>query len=262
MNEIDPRTLLALELARTDAEPSVADKLRVLQALQARLGTPPVIPTGTGEHAAPQASTAKGAVPGGTGVGKLLAVGGIMAMLGLGAGLSLRGAPPAPSTPAADVQVPSARAASSEQRPPVEPSRLAPEATSAPLPEPAGGVAKPTPNKPTARARATSSNREPDLFQALELLRRAQRALRKQEAALSLALLDELDAKFATEVLGEERRATRVLALCLSGEEVAAAKIARALLAENPATIYAARVRESCAGSAEQSPLPAPNAGK
>jgi hypothetical protein len=264
MNEIDPRSRLALELARSDAEPSVADKLRVLEALQARLGPTPVIPATAGERGASQTPATPVAAPGvasSSAVGKVIAVGAIAALLGLGAGLSLRSAPPVASTAVAAAPARVEPATSSKAND--EPVVSAPIATVAAQPEPTPDVATTAPSKRAApRARATRSASEPELYQALELLRRAQRALRKQEAALSLALLDEIDQRFAASVLAEERQATRVLALCLRGDEAAAQQIARALLAQNPATIYAARVRESCAGSERQSPAASPNAGK
>lgn len=277
MNEIEPRARLALELARSDAEPSAADKLRVLQALQARLGTPPVIPASTGERGAPQAAATSGGAAGARGLGKLVAVGAIAAALGLAAGFALRGAPATPSAPAAregahdfpglaperGATVAAAETSAPVGVPPPVPSSEPAAATEPAAPtEPASAVTSRAASKPSARQRPSSGKPEPTLFQALELLRRAQRALRKQEPALSLALLDELDQRFATSVLGEERQATRVLALCLSGDEARAQQIAHALLEQNPATIYAARVRESCAGSSEQSPLTSPNAGK
>jgi len=264
MNEIDPRARLALELARTDAEPSVADKLRVLQALQARLGTPPVIPTGTGERGAPQSPAVSSGAQSAAGLGKLVAVGAIAAVLGLGAGLGLRGTPTTPNAPVASSELASAdTAAPRETSAPVAASLpLVPVTEPSPVAEPASTVTSRTSSKPPSERKRSTPVAKDDLFQALELLRRSQRALRKQEPALSLALLDELEARFAPSVLGEERQATRVLALCLSGDEANAARIARALLAENPATIYAARVRESCAGGSEQSTVTMPNAGK
>jgi hypothetical protein len=272
MNEIEPRARLALELARSDAEPSATDKLRVLQALQARLGTPPLVPATAGERGAPQAPAASAGAQSSVGVGKILAVGAVAALLGLGAGLALRGAPPVTSSapPIASTPIAPRELASVGTAAPIEPRSavaaslsLAPSTEPAAPTEPASAVTSRPASKPaSSRARSNSGTQEPELFHALELLRRAQRALRKQEAALSLALLDELDQRFTPGVLGEERQATRVLALCLSDDEASARQIARTLLEQNPATIYAARVRESCAGPEQQSPVASPNAGK
>ena len=106
---------------------------------------------------------------------------------------------------------------------------------------------------PRARAttpRAAPAPNTPDFLEAVRWLRRAQRAVRRGEGALALGLLDELDGRFPPELLGEDRKATRVLGLCGTGEDERARQLARALLAKSPRSIYAERLRSSCAASA------------
>jgi hypothetical protein len=81
-------------------------------------------------------------------------------------------------------------------------------------------------------------------------VQRAQRALESAAPSAALALLDELDARFPAALLIEERLATRVLALCASGAVARAKRAAAQLVAHNPSSIYAARIAQSCAGSA------------
>lgn len=101
-----------------------------------------------------------------------------------------------------------------------------------------------------ARAESSAATSDPDFLDAVRWLRRAQRAVRHGEGALALGLLHEIDTRFPPELLGEERQATRVLGLCGSGEDERARELARALLADNPRSIYAERLRASCAAPA------------
>lgn len=101
-----------------------------------------------------------------------------------------------------------------------------------------------------ARAESSAATSDRDFLDAVRWLRRAQRAVRHGEGALALGLLHEIDTRFPPELLGEERQATRVLGLCGSGEDERAGELARALLADNPRSIYAERLRASCAAPA------------
>jgi hypothetical protein len=101
------------------------------------------------------------------------------------------------------------------------------------------------PASPVAPARPT-----PDFAAALQLLTRARGALDRDEPALALRLLDELDASFPRELLDQERGATRVLGLCANGEQARAVQLARQLFAGRPRSIYSHRLERSCAGEA------------
>jgi hypothetical protein len=84
------------------------------------------------------------------------------------------------------------------------------------------------------------------------LLERTERAIRKADAPLALALLAELDQKFPEAALPEERGAARVLASCAasaagnSHERSVARALAQDFVARSPASVYATRIRRSC----------------
>jgi hypothetical protein len=83
------------------------------------------------------------------------------------------------------------------------------------------------------------------------LLERAERAIRAGEGALALAFLAELDQKFPTSTLREERAAARVLAGCEQARSNgAAARTAARAAAEQflarGSALYADRVRQLC----------------
>jgi hypothetical protein len=106
--------------------------------------------------------------------------------------------------------------------------------------------------------RARPADSSSGFLEAVRLLRRAQRAVRTGDAAVGSSLLDQLDERFSSEVLQEERQATRVSCWCASGEVERAQALARELLEHNPRSIYARRIRQSCAASALEATLPTP----
>jgi hypothetical protein len=130
-------------------------------------------------------------------------------------------------------------------------------ATNPPAPR-AHHVASSTPSRKSSRSsvslthsRVTAAERsDPAFLEALQLLSRARRALDRREPALALGLLDELDTRFARELLDEERAATRVFALCASDERAAALALARSWFVDRPRSIYTRRLEQSCAGEA------------
>jgi hypothetical protein len=170
---------------------------------------------------------------------------------------------------------------SAASRPPLEPtfsvlvpptrvgdSRVAAEGT-VELPETAGlptlsrefkpalkASPKPTPNaarerRPRPRSPSTAVHSNPaqaefSLAEALQRLRRAERAIYSGQAAWALALLDELDARAPRPMLREERIATRVLALCRDGQVDAAERLATAARGEAPESIYGALLERAC----------------
>jgi hypothetical protein len=146
-------------------------------------------------------------------------------------------------------------AASGADEPPVvaEPNPAAArpsDALEAPRePEPAEGsrtrsarVAPPSPLPPPA---ATPSPASPALDDELALLQRAERAVRADNPALALALIDELEARYPRSTLLEERSAIELLAHCGAGATDARARAAR-FLRQHPSSLYAGRVRELC----------------
>jgi hypothetical protein len=189
------------------------------------------------------------------GVALGLAIG---ALLGYGAGVELarasRSAVPvaapvesgaraaAPVPPRADVPADSLAGAVAAPEPGSVPSATdaAPATASAGVPARASesGAAR------RAAARDTGST----LAQELSLLQRARRALNRSDARLALGIVQSLDERFPNGVLMEERAATRILSLCQLQRTDEARAQAHRFLAAHPRSVYAERVRDSCAG--------------
>jgi outer membrane protein assembly factor BamD (BamD/ComL family) len=81
----------------------------------------------------------------------------------------------------------------------------------------------------------------------LELLRSAEVEFHAGSPAQALALLDEHARRFPRGVLVEERRASRILALCRLGQAAAARSEADAFVAQYPSSPFVERVRRACA---------------
>lgn len=79
----------------------------------------------------------------------------------------------------------------------------------------------------------------------LALLRRAERAVRADHAALALALIGELEERHPRSSLLEERRAIELLAHCQAGATDSRQRAKRFLRA-HPQSLYASRIRELC----------------
>jgi hypothetical protein len=113
-----------------------------------------------------------------------------------------------------------------------------------------GGGGRPA--KPLVRAPARENDgSESSLAAELAMLQRARRALAAENGQLALGLVQELDERFPTGVLIEERIATRVLGLCALERVDEAREVARDFLAHHPTSVYAERVRSSCVAAPE-----------
>jgi hypothetical protein len=281
---------LTLELARVAREPTLADKQRVLEALQVRLGDlpslssagesvtgvrlvmPKVARSTLGAHAAHLARSlvsSKAAM-------HLIWVGAATGALGFWAGVHLtepdpvepprpvasvvRGPsePPAAHEPPSVTEPPAKQPESSPPEPTVAVPMVAPPTSETPRVEPLhpaevrSPAAEPAPVARRPReARGSEAAPAPlddnaRFFEAVRLLQRAQRALDGGELALAMVLLEELDARFPRELLGEEREAALVIALCKGGDTERASRLARELATRSPSSIYAARIARSC----------------
>lgn len=156
--------------------------------------------------------------------------------------LSPRSEPPAAAAPHADVApTPAAvrfeavrfdEPRSTERAAPIEPEPV-------PVPVPAQRSGERAARATPPRAAATAPNEE------LALLQRAERAVRADNAALALALIGELEARYPHSTLLEERSAIELLAHCRAGASDADARAAR-FLRQHPSSLYAGRVRELC----------------
>jgi hypothetical protein len=140
---------------------------------------------------------------------------------------------------------------------PAPSAEVAPEA---PPSEPQRSVRRPVVRSPVVQPaaperRVASTVNEPGQpSDELALLRRADRAVRGDEAALALALIGELDAHHPESKLLEERRAIELLAFCQAGSTDARLRTERFLLA-HPHSVYAGRIREACPASNDLSTL-------
>jgi hypothetical protein len=256
-------TELTLELARRSHEPIAADKARNLLALRQRLGLP-----GLASHGAaapvlqPVAATARARALRLAPWQQLVAVGTVTGAIGffLGLGVSERASATAASNGALS-DSPISAPAELQQALATLPAPAA-ETTVAEttVTEPAERSVSPSANAALrtratktrhAAARSASAERsDSDFLEAVRLLSRARRTLDRQEPALALSLLDELDERFPSQLLDEERAATRVFALCANGERAAALTLARSWFSQRPRSLYTRRLEQSCAREA------------
>jgi hypothetical protein len=101
---------------------------------------------------------------------------------------------------------------------------------------------EPVPASPAAASTQLEPAKPSD---ELALLRRADRAVRAEDAALALVLVGELDARHPDSKLMEERRAIELLAYCEAGATDAKARTERFLRAHQ-GSVYEGRIRETC----------------
>jgi hypothetical protein len=150
-----------------------------------------------------------------------LALSGTLLALGYVAGYVLRPDPGAPPP----LPRPSQQAVALEVEAPSDPAAVPGWASSAALPREIAGDAPHTPHarKPGAPVRPQLEPQPDDTPLAargpneeLALLARAERAVRADNSALALALIDELEARFPSSRLLEERRAVELLAHCVA----------------------------------------------
>ena len=90
-------------------------------------------------------------------------------------------------------------------------------------------------------------DRVEDLRVEVDLLRQAKEATSHGDPSRALALLDDHASRFPKSALAQERRATRVLALCAAGRAQEARREAASFLADHPQSPLAPRVRDACA---------------
>ncbi len=91
------------------------------------------------------------------------------------------------------------------------------------------------------------------LAEEVQLLKRADQALRNGAPDVARSLLDELATTYPNGQLLEERAATETLILCQRQRGERAQSAAREFLAAHPASVYAARIRSGCMDSAAAS---------
>jgi hypothetical protein len=271
-----------LERARGFLEPTAEDEARVRQALGERLANDSGVHAS--EPSSALASRARPAMKRGSPqpvhlliVG--LATGIVGFLLGLAVDRPYERLPAAPAAPTAVAPV--APAESSEPSEPVAaPSASLPPSAAEPSMPPASrreAAAAPRAPGDTRAQRRPPSHRTPraalprrpeagepaqpsearvaelsalgapfELRAALELLRRAEQERRGGHPESALTLLGELESR-APRLLVEERLVTAALSECDLGNTERARALARSVVLENQSSIYARRLRSSCA---------------
>lgn len=219
-----------VEAARRAHDPEAADRARVASKLAARI-------------AAESAAGASGSTTVSAGVAVKLGV--PLLVVALAAGFLLRRDGAGAHGPAIEPAAPAHAAV--EPAEPAEPSAASPpevpaETANATPPE---TVAQPAPAVASVHARpqpAAATN----LAGEMALLASAQAAIQSGDYPTALAKLDEHQRTYPAGVLGEERTAARVVALCGAGRVAEARLLATAFLARHPSSPLAPRVRSSC----------------
>jgi len=274
-----------IRAAQHELGPSAADRERNQVALLDRLAAEPwggasggALGAGKGTRSIGAGALAgivgsmRGSRLGILGVGLIVGavVGGVF---GFGLGRSGWNAPPAPVTDAvaAPRAAPSGESTAEPASMPLEAGSGEPDAV---VPHLAPAAVEPSPSlevptssgsadadaarrrsvanaKPHGPRRAvTPAQPESSLAIELAMLQRARRALNADNGRLALGIVQELDERFPNGVLVEERSATRILSLCQLERVAEAKQSARAFLERYPTSVYAERVRQSCAAAA------------
>jgi len=149
--------------------------------------------------------------------------------------------------------------APSPQRVPVA-SPVSVPPTAAPRPLPTGDGTPPArvaePARPTTKsgtsagpAESSKPSRSEQLGQEIELLARVNAAVNAGDGRRALELIADYDRRFRPGILGEERTAASVLALCAAGRTSEAKAAAERLTRSSPRSPLLGRIASSCAGS-------------
>lgn len=228
MTRLSSSAQLLVRAGTQAARPTEADRQRLFEALQARLGDA-VLPSAAGTLVAQGAARAAWV--------KVSALTLGLGLLAAGSVAVLRPTQrPSGASPvhAPIVSVPAMTSASAA------PTLAAAEASNTP-------VALDLPKAATS-ARSTSGVRRPPerLAQEVALLARATTALRSGRAGAALAVLNEHQSQFPQGVLVEERRAARAQALCALGRRAEAQSELSRLAKTAPQSAQVARARQAC----------------
>ena len=235
MTELSPESKALIELARGDDEPNVVDRARVRRALGASLATGLAASSATSAAAGAGLKTAglAGSMKIAAWVGVGMAVGALTTTTAI---VAIRGPAPEPA--------PVARPAPRDVSPVV---RADPPAKDELTDEPTDTATIPleVTSKPIG-ARAPQSSPS-SLAAEMRLLETARAALSGGDARRALALIQEHERDFPNGSLSEERRASKVFALCGLGRRAEAARAAAEFLRTAPASPLRGRVLDSCA---------------
>ena len=244
MDDLNANARALLNAARSFDDPSDSDQERVRTAVLLRVGS--IAAVGTAAVTAAKASSAAASA------GPLLASGianttlfsGIAAKVGAvvvlgalasGAYVALR-APHQPSAPAVQV------------KPAVVAAPALPVAAIAPLAAPEPAITEPAdlPVEDSKPGPARVRSRAADLEGEMKLLRQADSALRRGDAAAALSALNKHAAQYPGGVLAQERDGVRAIALCSSGNVSQGKSAAQRFLSASSKSPLASRIRSAC----------------
>jgi hypothetical protein len=264
VSDLSPESRALFQRARRDLTPRQADRVRIEQALAARIGAA----AGAATIAAGAASTAAGgAGKGALAFSTVLATVKWVTLVALAGGIGLaasrlwgsgHAAPPGAGAVAGMVgsaRAPDAWGALGIETP--APTATTPGATAAPVasaeapeppPTPAAPPALPPPAHPSSRLPAPPAGKG-SVAEEVKLLRDANAALQGGDAAGALALLDEHRREHPRGALSEESAAERVFVLCRMGRVADARQEADRFLRAHPKSPLAKGIRASCAAA-------------
>ena len=242
MDEMNPNARALLNAARSYDDPTDSDRDRVRAAVLMRVGS--VAAIGTAAVAAAKASSAAASAGPllATGLASTALFGGVAAKIGAvvligalasGAYVAFRGphaAAVAAASPAAIV-APAPRVE-------VAPVDAVPVASVAVIDPSTEDTSKPAP----ARVRARAA----DLEGEMKLLRQADGALRRGDAAGALSALNQHAAQYPSGVLSQEREGVRAIALCSLGNAGQGQSAAVRFLSQAAKSPLASRIRSAC----------------
>jgi hypothetical protein len=227
---LDPEVRALIDAAHEAHDPAPAQRARTFAALQAKVAAGAVGGTGV---AMGWVSSAKAAVVMLGGVGAIVAA----AVWGTPQGETAR--PREAATRAA---------AARQGRPAATPSSQPPVRSE--------GHAAPVVTSEVTKAARTKERTLLSLDGETALLRAANGALNRGDAARALKLLAQYDRRFPTGALREERSATEVVALCSEGRSAEARALSRAFVARYPHSPLLPRVTKACAADAAAKSAP------
>lgn len=264
MNKLSPDARSLIEDAQLGERPSEGARARVRGRVIARVAAGAA--AGSVAALGASGSAAKGALATGV-VLKWVTVVGLAGTLAVGAGVARhRSISMGPKTATA---APSIGGSATANAGGTRPSAWVPPVLPVPDPDTPSAVVEAPPvassggetTTPVVVKGAQDSGRRPVATRAsgkpaggtleaeTDLLQHAQSELRAGRADQALKALDEHGTEFQDGVLREERKASRILALCALGRTTEARAEAQRFLAASPRSPMAERVRTSCAAA-------------
>lgn len=226
MSELSPAARAILDAGHIAQDPTALQRERNRAALRARLAAEASAPPPVAQRPSPRVAWWGAALVG------LAAL--VVALLWR------REPPPAPPVRTPVPTSPAPVVAPAPVTPvPVMPAPVAPTATQE--------APRPAPVVTAARDRRTETSEVDTMAEELRLLRESRRVLDQGDGRAALALVQTHARRFPRGQLAEEREATRVLALCASGDAVAASRAGQSFVSRYPQSPQLPRVRRSCA---------------